>query len=223
MNIIRILLVDDHSLFRSGIKSLLESQEEFEVVGEASDGLEGIKRAKQLNPDIVLLDLHMPGTSGLEALQILTEDVPETSVLMLTVSEDAQDLLQALRTGARGYLLKNIEIDFLVDSIHRAVNGESVMSPQMAAALVDAVREPVIEQAPAKQAAKLTPRESEIIVMLASGESNKGIARILGLAESTVKIHVQGILRKLNLTSRVQAAVYAVEHGLVSPSNNESQ
>ncbi|HHA19691.1 MAG TPA: response regulator transcription factor, partial [Methylophaga sp.] len=103
MNMIRILLVDDHSLFRSGIKSLLESQDGFEVVGEASDGLDGVKRAKQLKPDVVLLDLHMPGTSGLDALQMLTEDVPDAEVLMLTVSEDAQDLMQALRSGARGY------------------------------------------------------------------------------------------------------------------------
>ena len=215
MNMIRILLVDDHSLFRSGIKSLLESQDGFEVVGEASDGLDGVKRAKQLKPDVVLLDLHMPGTSGLDALQMLTEDVPDTEVLMLTVSEDAQDLMQALRSGARGYLLKNIEIEFLIDSIRRAVKGESVMSPQMSAALVEAVREPIIEKEPEKDIIKLTPRESEIIIMLAQGESNKSIARTLDLAESTVKIHVQGILRKLKITSRVQAAVYAVEHGLV--------
>lgn len=211
----RILLVDDHSLFRFGIKSLLQSQSGFEVVGEASDGLEGVKRAKQLKPDIVLMDLHMPGTSGLEALQMLTESMPETPVLMLTVSEDAQDLMQALRSGARGYLLKNIEIDFLIDSIHRAIKGESVMSPQMSATLMDAVREPLIEQHVEKTTVKLTPRESEIIIMLAQGESNKSIARTLNLAESTVKIHVQGILRKLNISSRVQAAVYAVEHGLM--------
>ncbi|PHS31891.1 MAG: DNA-binding response regulator [Methylophaga sp.] len=211
----RILLVDDHSLFRFGIKSLLQSQSGFEVVGEASDGLEGVKRAKQLKPDIVLMDLHMPGTSGLEALQMLTESMPETPVLMLTVSEDAQDLMQALRSGARGYLLKNIEIDFLIDSIHRAIKGESVMSPQMSATLMDAVREPLIEQHVEKTTIKLTPRESEIIIMLAQGESNKSIARTLNVAESTVKIHVQGILRKLNISSRVQAAVYAVEHGLM--------
>lgn len=215
MSIIRILLVDDHSLFRSGIKSLLESQDEFEVIGEASNGLDGVKRAKQLQPDLVLMDLHMPGTSGLEALQMLTEDLPDTKVLMLTVSEDGQDLMQALQSGARGYLLKNIEIDFLVESIHKAMNGESVMSPQMSAALIDAVREPIVNVAADKQAIKLTPRESEIIGMLASGESNKGIARTLDLAESTVKIHVQGILRKLNISSRVQAAVYASEHGLI--------
>lgn len=221
MSMIRILLVDDHSLFRSGIKSLLESQDGFEVVGEASDGLDGVKRAKQLKPDVVLLDLHMPGTSGLDALQMLTEDVPETEVLMLTVSEDAQDLMQALRSGARGYLLKNIEMEFLIDSIRRAVKGESVMSPQMSAALVDAVREPIIEKEPEKDIIKLTPRESEIIIMLAQGESNKSIARTLDLAESTVKIHVQGILRKLNISSRVQAAVYAVEHGLMPTKNQK--
>jgi len=215
MSITRILLVDDHSLFRSGIKSLLESQDEFEVIGEASNGLDGVKRAKQLQPDLVLMDLHMPGTSGLEALQMLTEDLPDTKVLMLTVSEDGQDLMQALQSGARGYLLKNIEIDFLVESIHKAMKGESVMSPQMSAALIDAVREPIVNVAADKQAIKLTPRESEIIGMLASGESNKGIARTLDLAESTVKIHVQGILRKLNISSRVQAAVYASEHGLI--------
>ena len=215
MTTIRILLVDDHSLFRSGIKALLDSQQDFEVVGEASDGLEGVKRAKQLQPDVVLLDLHMPNTSGLEALQMLSEDVPTAEVLMLTVSEDGQDLMQALRSGARGYLLKNSEIDFLVNAIRQAHKGESVMSPQMAATLVEAVREPIIEPEAKQPTAKLTPRESQIIVMLASGESNKGIARTLDLAESTVKIHVQGILRKLNLTSRVQAAVYAVEHGLV--------
>ena len=215
MKTIRILLVDDHNLFRSGIKSLLQMQDGVEVIGEASSGLECVKRAKQLKPDIVLLDLHMPGISGLEALQLLKEDDPNIEVLMLTVSEDSQDLIQALQSGARGYLLKNIEIDFLVDSIRQAVIGESIISPQMSAILVDAVREPIVEKRPDQQQVNLTPRESEIIILLARGESNKSIARTLDLAESTVKIHVQGILRKLNITSRVQAAVYAVEHGLM--------
>lgn len=216
MKPIRVLIVDDHTLFRSGIKLLLERQTGFEVVGEAGDGLEGVKRAKQLKPDVVLLDLHMPGTSGLEAIPLLREEAPLTQVIMLTVSEDADDLLEALRAGARGYLLKNIETDFLLDSIRRAAAGESVMSAQMAGKLADAVRTPQPGSTKAaSNLGKLTPREREIIVMLASGASNKEIARTLDLAESTVKIHVQGILRKLNLASRVQAAVYAVEHGLV--------
>lgn len=216
MKPIRVLIVDDHTLFRSGIRLVLQRQEGFEVVGEAGDGLEGVKRAKQLKPDVVLLDLHMPGTSGLEALRLLADDAPQAQVVMLTVSEDAEDLLDALRAGARGYLLKNIDTDFLLDSIRRAARGESVMSTQMTAKLADAMRQTARTPASgAVNTAKLSPRENEIIIMLARGASNKEIARELDLAESTVKIHVQGILRKLNLVSRVQAAVYAVEHGLV--------
>lgn len=217
MKPIRILIVDDHTLLRSGIKLALQRHAGFEVVGEAGDGLEGIKRAKQLKPDVVLLDLHMPGTSGLEALRVLVEDVPETQVVMLTVSEDAEDLLETLRAGARGYLLKNIDTEFLLESIRRAAHGESVMSPQMAHKLADSLRAPPKESAAVADVnpGKLSPREREIIVMLAHGASNKEIARVLNLSESTIKIHVQGILRKLNIAKRVQAAVYAVAHGLI--------
>lgn len=214
MKPIRVLIVDDHTLFRNGIKLLLQRQPGFEVVGEAGDGLEGVKLAKRLKPDVVLLDLHMAGTSGLEAIPLLKEEAPQAQVVMLTVSEDAEDLLEALRIGARGYLLKNIDTDFLLDSIRRAAAGESVMSTQMAGKLADAMRQTV--KGTGTDIGKLSPREREIIVMLARGASNKEIARALVLAESTVKIHVQGILRKLNLTSRVQAAVYAVEHGLIA-------
>jgi two-component system nitrate/nitrite response regulator NarL len=217
MKPIRILIVDDHTLFRSGIRLALQRHEGFEVVGEAGDGLEGIKRATQLRPDVVLLDLHMPGIGGLEALRLLMEDVPETKVVMLTVSEDADDLLETLRSGARGYLLKNIDTEFLLESIQRAARGESVMSPQMANKLADSLRVPPKDSAVAAAVSpdKLSPREREIIVMLARGASNKEIARVLSLSESTIKIHVQGILRKLNIAKRVQAAVYAVEHGLI--------
>ena len=216
MKPIRVLIVDDHTLFRSGIKLLLTRQDGFEVVGEAGDGLDGVKRAKQLKPDVVLLDLHMPGTSGLEAIPLFKDEVPETEIIMLTVSEDADCLIEALRAGARGYLLKNIETEFLLDSIRRAVAGESIMSPQMTSLLADAMRTSSNKIVGAENGlGKLTPREREIIVMLAHGDSNKKIARQLNLAESTVKIHVQGILRKLNLSSRVQAAVFAVENGLV--------
>lgn len=217
MNPIRVLIVDDHTLFRSGIKLLLQRQEGFEVVGEAGDGLEGIKRAKQLNPDVVLLDLHMPGVSGREAVKTINEEVPGARVVMLTVSEDAEDLVDCLRAGAAGYLLKNIETEFLVDAIQRAARGESVMSPQMTGKLVQELRHPKEAAAPSAEGEreKLSPREMEIILLLAKGASNKEVARALNVAESTVKIHVQNILKKLNLSSRVQAAVYAVEHGLV--------
>lgn len=225
---IRVLIVDDHTLFRSGLKSLLQRHEEFEVIGEAGDGLEGVKRAKTLKPEVVLLDLHMPGMSGLEAVRIISEDVPEARVLMLTVSEDEEDLLQTLRAGASGYLLKNVETEFLVDAIRRAAEGESVVAQQMMSKLIHGVRQSIKTRehnSPSEPAGKpdserLSPREKEILGCLARGESNKEIARLLDVAESTVKIHVQSILRKLNLTSRVQAAVYAVEHGIVPAENS---
>lgn len=218
MKPIRVLIIDDHALFRSGIKSVLQRQADFVVVDEAGDGLEGVKRAKQSDPDVILLDLHMPGISGLEALPLLADEAPKAQVVMLTVSEDTDDLLDALRAGARGYLLKNIDTEFLLDSIRRAAQGESVMSPHMAARLADAMRAPAgVGAAPsAAGAGKLSPREREVIALLAQSASNKEIARELNLSESTVKIHVQSILRKLDLSSRVHAAVYAVEHGLTA-------
>ncbi len=218
MTPIRVLLVDDHTLFRSGIKLLLQRQQDFEVVGEAGDGLEGVKRAISLKPDVVLLDLHMPGISGREAVSLIAEEAPQTRVVMLTVSEDAEDLVDCLRAGAVGYLLKNIETDYLVNAILGAARGESIISPLMTGKLVQGLRTQPKTEAPPQQAEaereKLTPREKEIITLLAKGASNKEMARALNVAESTVKIHVQSILKKLNLTSRVQAAVYAVEHGL---------
>lgn len=217
---VRVLLVDDHALFRSGIKSLLQRHPEFTIVGEAGDGMEGVKQAARLKPDVVLLDLHMPGLSGREAAAMMIEEAPDSRVLMLTVSEDAEDLIETLRAGACGYLLKNIEADTLTAAIAKAAEGESVISPQMLGKLVQGVRAEAQPKAPvqpvvASELNKLSPREREILTFIARGQSNKVIARELDLAESTVKIHVQNVLRKLNLTSRVQAAVFAVEQGLV--------
>jgi two-component system nitrate/nitrite response regulator NarL len=209
---VRIVVIDDHTLFRRGVTALLSRVPGFEVVGEAADGFEGIKVAAALHPDVVLLDLHMPGLSGVDAMRSILKETPGAHVVMLTVSEDADDLVLALRAGALGYLLKNIESDFLVESVRRAADGEAVMSPEMTAKLMREVRS---GDAAAPQPA-LSPREREILVLLAGGASNKEIARALGVAESTVKIHVQHILRKLELTSRVQAAVWAVEHGIAS-------
>lgn len=213
---IRILLIDDHTLFRSGIRALLQRQPDFEIVDEAADGVEGIKRAKQHRPDVILLDLNMPGLSGLEALQLLVEDLPDSAVIVLTVSEEAEELATALRSGARGYLLKNIETEALTSAIRRAAAGEPVISEGMTAKLVQQFRAPSVPSGTARSqdGAPLTTRERDIVQGLVRGESNKEIARELGVAESTVKIHVQNILKKLNLASRVQVAVYAVEHGL---------
>lgn len=212
---ISVLLIDDHTLFRSGVRSLLQRNPRFEVVGEAADGVEGVKRAMQLQPDVILLDLNMPGMSGVETLQLLLQDRPRAAVLMLTVSEEAEDLAAALQAGARGYLIKNIDADYLTRAVERAAAGESVLAEALAGKLFAHVqRGGAKPEAPVSELDKLTPREREILACLARGESNKLIARVLDLAESTVKIHVQNVLRKLGLTSRVQAAVFAVENGL---------
>jgi two-component system nitrate/nitrite response regulator NarL len=215
---ISVLLVDDHTLFRSGVRSLLQRNPRFTVVGEASDGIDGVKRAMQLKPDVILLDLHMPGMTGVETLELILQGWPEAAVIMLTVSEEGEDLATALHAGARGYLIKNIDADYLQRAIERAAGGESVLAESMAAKLVAQLqkqREPK-PAAPPSDLDKLTPREREILACLARGESNKLIARVLDLAESTVKIHVQNILKKLGLSSRVQAAVFAVEQGIGS-------
>lgn len=213
---IRILLIDDHTLFRSGVKALLQRQPDFEVVGEASDGLEGVKLVEQVEADVVLLDLDMPSMNGREALEQIRETHPNLAVLMLTVSEDCEALGECLKLGARGYLLKKIDLDFLLRSIRAAYNGDSVISPQMMTKFVNRLLEPPeaarTRQAQGTDPTVLTRRERQTLAWLARGVSNKEIARALNLAESTVKVHVQSILRKLNLSSRVQAAIYAIEH-----------
>jgi len=215
MSIIRVLLVDDHTLFRSGVNALLQKHSDFEVVGEAADSLQGVKRTAELQPDVVLLDLHMPGISGKDAVKQFLEAAPQTHIVMLTVSENADDLIDSLRAGASGYLLKNIETETLLDSIRRAADGDSVVSTQMTGKLVRGLQS-TRETPPTEEKDTLSPREREILAQITKGHSNKQIARNLGVAESTVKIHVQHVLRKLNLSSRVQAAVYAIEQGFVS-------
>lgn len=214
----RILLIDDHTLFRSGLKLLLRRQSDFEVVAEAADGVEGLKRARELHPDVILLDLNMPGISGLEVLHILTQDLPECAVIVLTVSEEGEELAAALRGGARGYLVKNIDADTLVQAIRRTVAGEPAIDPAMTPKLIEQFRQQSqfadLDPAPAAQRSRLTAREMQVAQLLARGASNKVIAAQLGVTESTIKIHVQNVLKKLNLSSRVQIAVYMVEHGL---------
>ena len=221
---IRILLIDDHTLFRSGVRALLQRQPDFEVVDDAADGIEGFKRAKQHRPDVVLLDLNMPGLSGIETLQLLQQDLPDTAVIMLTVSEDVDELTRALREGACGYLLKNMEADALATMIRRAAEGESVIAESMTQRLIAQMRTPVraeeaapptsLEPRSSPASPVLTPRERDIVRILARGASNKDIARELDLAESTVKIHVRNVLRKLNLSSRVQIAIHALARDL---------
>ena len=213
---IKIILIDDHTLVRSGIKALLSRQSDFDVIGEAADGFTGIKLVEQMRPDIVLLDLDMPVMNGRETLAQILSSNPQQTVVMLTVSEDNDDLTECMRIGARGFLLKNINADFLLDSIRKAVDGDNVFSPEMTTRLVQSLISPASPRAD-HLLSTLTPREMEILGYLAAGHSNKVIARHLELAESTIKVHVQNILRKLNLSSRVQAAVYAVQHKVPQP------
>jgi len=216
---VRLLVVDDHTLFRRGLIALLSQHAAVTVVGEAGDAGEAQRSAAELQPDLILLDNHLPGVRGVDALPGLREVAPSSRVLMLTVSEDGDDLAAALRGGAQGYVLKSIDSDALLAAIDRCVGGESVISPELTGKLVQAIRTTNGPSAAQEERARdalaaLSPREREIVVQIARGASNKEIARALDIAETTVKIHVQHILRKLGLTSRVQAAVYASERGL---------
>lgn len=235
---IRILVVDDHTLFRRGITALLARDPRLKVIGDAADAGDALRRARALRPDLILLDNNLPGVSGVDALPSLGEALPHTRILMLTVSEDEADLAKALQRGAAGYLLKTMEGDALVAAIVAAMRGESVVAQEMTGKLVAAYRgaaggaanggvggaagcgangaaEPASQiDAVAARMSQLSPRECEILRGIARGESNKSIGRELGIAETTVKIHVQHVLRKLDVASRVQAAVIATEHGL---------
>ncbi|BCN37209.1 DNA-binding response regulator [Alicycliphilus denitrificans] len=212
---ITLFLIDDHTLLRRGLVALLSQYGDLRVVGEAGDAAEALRLLPQLRPDVILLDNHLPGVRGVDAIAGLREASQGSRVIMLTVSEDGEDLGAALRHGAQGYLLKTIDGDLLAQAIRRAARGEPVVSPEMMGKLVAAFQSqgapepdpgPMPQEDPAPQ---LSPREQEVLREIARGASNKEIARTLDIAETTVKIHVQHILRKLGLTSRVQAAVYA--------------
>ncbi len=217
---IRILVVDDHTLFRRGLTALLQRDPQFEVVGDAGDAGIAQRRAQELQPDLILLDNHLPGVNGVDALPALHEAAPGVKVLMLTVSEDEQDLATALRGGACGYLLKTIEGDALSLAIRRVMRGESVVTEEMTGKLVAAYRGATAPAQPAQAATPpsrldvMSKRELDILRCIARGQGNKEIARSLGIAETTVKIHVQHVLRKLDVSSRVHAAVIASVHGL---------
>lgn len=217
-DMIRILVVDDHTLFRRGLTALLSRDPHFEVIGDAADAGEAQRRAQTLQPDLILLDNHLPGVNGVDALPALREAAPQARVLMLTVSEDAADLAAALRGGAAGYLLKTIEGEALATAIRRAMRGESVVADEMTSKLVAAYRDAAASPAPGSPVSPLStlsPRELDILRGIARGASNKEIGRDLGIAETTVKIHVQHVLRKLDVSSRVHAAVIATENGLL--------
>ena len=207
-----VLIIDDHPLFRKGVRQLLGLEPGLEVAGEASSGEEGIALVAQRQPDLVLLDLNMKGMGGMQTLERIKADNPETRVVVLTVSDTPDDLIAAIRAGADGYLLKDMEPEDLLARIREAVFGRTVISDGLAGRLAQALR----EEAAAKNrsAHELTEREREILRGLAEGKSNKLIARDLSITEGTVKVHVKNLLRKLSFRSRVEAAVWAVENRL---------
>ena len=212
----RVILIDDHTLFRVGLQGLLENRS-IEVVSSLGDGNEGIRLAETLQPDIILLDMRMPDPDGLTVLRRLREKKLEMPIVILTTSTDENDLVESLRNGANGYLLKDMEPDALVQSLHEVQAGKTVVAPELAVSLARAVQgaEPEAQAEPADNPfSELTPRETEILTFLANGQSNKAIARDLGISDGTVKLHVKAILRKLGVHSRVEAAVIAVEQGL---------
>ena len=215
---IRVLVVDDHTLFRRGLTALLSRDASVLVVGDAADAGQAQRRAQELQPDVILLDTHLPGVRGVEAVVALQQAVPHARIVMLTVSEDEADLMAALRNGAAGYLLKTTEGDALINAIQRAVKGESVIAPEMTSKMVAAYlgAAPSAAAPPAVSPilATLSSREMEILKGIARGASNKEIGRDLGIAETTVKVHVQNLLRKMHVSTRVHAAVMATEIGL---------
>lgn len=209
-----VTVIDDHTLFREGLQGLLERHglKVLDSVGDAESGYAAIAKRR---PDIVLLDLRLPQTDGLAILRKLREDEECPPVVMLTTSDEEQDLVEALRSGASGYLLKDMEPDALVMALRSIEAGETVVAPSLTPALARVVqgREPEPPESDESPFDVLTPREREILALLAEGLSNRGIGNNLGISEGTVKVHVKAILRKLGVTSRVAAAVLAVEHG----------
>jgi two-component system NarL family response regulator len=214
---IRVLLADDQALFRRGINAVLNGEDDIEVVAEAEDGKAAVALSEEYVPDVVLMDVRMPGYGGIEAARQIKASCPSTAILMLTVSDEEDDLYDAIKAGANGYLLKEVSIATVAGAIRDAMNGESFLSPTMASKLLTEFtllsrRE---EQAPQPKYSSLTQREIEVLQFVAVGETNRKIADKLGISENTVKNHVRNILEKLHLHDRMAAAMYALEADLL--------
>ncbi|MGV3760641.1 MAG: response regulator [Actinomycetota bacterium] len=214
---IRVLICDDHALFRRGLTMVLESEDGIDVVGEAEDGAEAVEKAEELAPDVVLMDVRMPRVSGIEATSTIAERVPTTKILMLTVSDEEDDLYDAIKAGASGYLLKEISIEEVASAIRAVVSGQSLISPSMASKLLTEFSN-LSKRADERQSVptpRLTDRELEVLKLVAQGLTNRDIAGELYISENTVKNHVRNILEKLHLHSRMEAVVYAVREKLL--------
>jgi len=211
---IRVLLVDDHALFRRGVASLLNTESGFELVGEASDGRQAVEMARELMPDVILMDISMPVMDGLEATRRIKAEFPYVKIVILTVLDGERSLFEAVKSGAQGYILKNIEPQALFGTLRGVVRGEAPVSRSMAAQLLAEFARQARQPAPAIPSSGLTARELEVLEHVARGRSNKEIAAALAITENTVKNHLKNILEKLHLENRVQAATYALRQGL---------
>lgn len=206
-----LLLIDDHPMLRNGLKQLIALDERLQVVAEAGNGIEGMALAQQHDPDLILLDLNMPGLNGLDTLSRLREISLSGRVVVFSVSDDEEDVVTALKRGADGYLLKDMEPEALLKALHQAAAGQTVLSETLTPILVARLRED--RPAPARDINQLTRRERDILQLISAGMTNKAIARKLGISESTVKVHVKYLLKKMNLKSRLEAAVWALQSG----------
>jgi len=217
MGRIRVLLADDHVLFREGLAGLIASQPDFEVVGEAGDGLEALVKARELAPDLILMDVGMPGCDGLEATRKIKRELPDVTIVMVTVRDEEEKLFEAIRNGAQGYLLKSIRSQEMLSLLRRAVQGEAAITPALAGRMLEEFRR-LSRQAPAlpeEEAVALTHREQEVLGLVAEGASDKEIATAINLSLHTVKSHMRNILSKLHVSSRHDAARYARHRGLM--------
>ncbi|RPI12003.1 MAG: DNA-binding response regulator [Acidobacteriales bacterium] len=218
MSKISILLADDHSLFREGLAGILNGLPDFEVVGEASDGLEVLVKARELRPELIVMDVSMPGCNGVEATQKIKAEYPEITIVMLTVNDDNELLFEAIKNGAQGYLLKNIRSRDLVSMLRGAVRGEAAISPTMGGRMLDEFRRlSQHNHPPTDDSAVLTPREQEVLSLVALGATDQEIAEKLCLSVHTVKSHMRNILSKLHLSHRHEAAQFALREGLIAP------
>ena len=219
----RILLVDDQLLFRKGLRALIEDQEDMEVVGEAQDGAQALDRVRTAKPDVVLMDIHMPVCSGVEATRLIKAERPETKVIALTVSDEDDDLFEAIKSGAAGYLLKDLRPEELFDLIRGVLRGETPISPAVAGKLLSEFRRRPWRDPTETAGWDLTARELEVLQLVTEGLSNAEIAARLFIVEGTVKNHLHNILEKLHLENRLQAATYAIREGLVQPPRRQEQ
>ena len=217
---IRVVIADDHVLYRRGLQTVVTQEDDIDIVGEAGDGKEAVDRTVELLPDVVLMDVRMPHTSGIEACQTIKELVPSTKIIMLTMSDEESDLYEAVKAGANGYLLKDVPGEEIAAGIKAVHNGDSLISPSMASKLLAEfaqISRKQVDRPTGVGAPRLTERELEVLRLVARGMANKEIAHDLFISENTVKNHVRNILEKLQLHSRMEAAMYAVRENLLDP------